>query len=285
MLIVELNHQELLEENLLVDGYIIGIEYLSSDCYQLFSLDEAICLIKKIKENNKLVFIDCTNLFSDFELKKAKEMIKLLNDNTDVDYFMYEDLGLMDIIDENKRFYYSLTYNTNQFDLDIVLNENDKALLSPLLTIDEVKKLNNSHLFFIAFGTWRIFYSRRLLLTNYYNYRMMEYHDANYQIIEETRPADTYYIKEVNGTKIYLHDYFYLNDELNSLSNVILKPFALELEKTIKVINLYLEKIKNKALNIDFKLTELGIKHHQGLLYEDAILIKKTNGGKNNEEN
>lgn len=278
MLIVELNHEELLNEDVLADGFIIGVETLSSDCYQEYTLAEAFKIIKKIKQLKKTVLIDCTNLFSDFELGKAFEKLKYLDQDDDVDYFLYEDLGLMPYLKKEKRFFYSLTYNTNQYDLAIALSENSKALMSPLLTLKEATTIANDNLFFIAFGTWRIFYSRRKLLTNYFNYRMQQFTEGDYQIIEETRPDEAYHIKEESGTKIYLHDYFYVNDELKYFANIILKPFDLDYQKTKEVINLYYQKINTKKGDLDQALTLLDIKHHQGLLFEDAILIKKNKG-------
>lgn len=273
MIIVELNHEELIDEDLAIDGFILGINQLSSDTYLKNDLNKTIELIKKIKKQNRLVFIDLTNLFTEKELKDLKKTIVKLEE-ANVDYYLYEDLGLMELIPENKRFYYSLTYTTNKYDLELTLQENKYALISPVLTINELKEITNDNTFFIAFGTWRIFYSRRKLLTTYFDYRNKEYEDKHYLIKEENRPDDYYPIVENNGTKIYLNDYFYLNDELSFFKNLILKPFMLDLEKTKKVINLYLNK-KNNNVDINQELDNLNIKHHQGLLYEDSILIKK----------
>lgn len=276
MLIVELNHKELINQKLNVDGFIIGVDYLSSDVFLKFTLDEAIALAKKIKSQNKIVMIDCTNIFSDQELKKVNEMLDYINHEVDIDYYLYEDLGLMPLIDKSKRMYYSLTYTTNKEDLNIVLKENRSALISPLVKEEYLKSLSqNTNTFVIGFGTWRIFYSRRSLITNYFVYRNGEKEDGNYMIKEENRPDEAYPIIENYGTKIYLHDYFYLNDELKSYANLILKPFNLDFENTCEVINLYLAKLKDEAINLDEKLSALNIKHHQALLHQDSILIKK----------
>ena len=87
---------------------------------------------------------------------------------------------------------------------------------------------------------------------------------TDYSIMEEFR-NDTYPIVENNGFKVFLNDYFCLNELYTD--NLIIKTFNLELELTIKIINSFKE--KNLAL-----IKELPIKTHHALLFEESILTK-----------
>ena len=73
----------------------------------------------------------------------AKKVNMILNELTDVDYVLYNDLALINMIDKEKRFYYSITYVTNVYDYDIVADENQHVLVSPNLKYDELKKFKD----------------------------------------------------------------------------------------------------------------------------------------------
>jgi len=266
MRIVELNDTLLLDETQ-VDGYMLGVEKLSTECFKEYSIIDVKKIIGRIHELKRLAVIDATSLFFDEDLEYVENAIKELSS---ADYFMYEDLGIMDLIPFEKRFYYSSTYATNSKDIELILSENKYCLLSPVVQIEDAKKIidkYNDNLFLISFGTWKIFYSRRNLLSTYFDYRNLTYNQATYKMIEETR-TEEYPIIERNGTKIYLHDYFYLeNDELNA-TNSIIKTFDLELDASKAIIEGFVKG------SIEPVIEKLNLKSHKGLLYENSILIK-----------
>ena len=278
MLVVELNDLRILS-NPNVDGFLVGVEFLSSECYKHYPLDIVEKLIKDIHDLNKLVFIDTTQIFHDQDLLIVKEMLKRLND---ADYFLYNDLGLTSLIEKEKRFYYSSTYITNSFDFEIVQEENQYVLVSPELSFIELQKYKTyDKAFIIGFGTWEIFHSRRNLITNYMLYRNMEKQEIRmlkenkFEIIEEFR-SENYPIIENMGTKIYLNRYYHLTYELALLpKNIILKGFDLEYLKFNKVVNVYKKMLEEanyeETLNI---LESLEIPLHKGLLYQTSVLLK-----------
>lgn len=261
MLIVELNNILLKDQSSLPDAFLIGVEGFSSETYKQYTIEETKELIKELKEKQVLSFIDLTSIYHDEDLEKVNQLINDLN----ADGYFYSDLGIMEFIPFEKRFYYSQTYITNKYDLNIALSENKNVLISPNLSSDELKAFDyNQNIFLIGFGTWEIFHSRRPLLSNYFKYRNMNSDLTDYSIMEEFR-NDTYPIVENNGFKVFLNDYFCLN-ELHT-DNLIIKTFNLELELTIKIINSFKE--KNLAL-----IKELPIKTHHALLFEESILTK-----------
>ena len=276
MLVVEVNDLKLVN-NPEVDGFLIGTEFLSSECYKKFTKEEVIEFTRRAHDLNKKVFLDATQIFHDQDLKKVN---MILNELNDVDYVLYNDLALINMIDKEKRFYYSITYVTNVYDYDIVADENQHVLVSPNLKYDELKKFKDKkESFLIAFGTFEIFHSRRPLISNYLKYRNLDVDKAKYQVIEEFR-NEKYPIVEEEGTKIYLNDYYYLSEELVDLNhNLIIKLFDLSQEKSLQIISLYRKALNDLNFQFDDEMKKLSLNLHKGLLYQNSILIKE---GKNN---
>lgn len=266
MLIVELNDLRLLDD-LEADGYIIGVKDISSECYKHFEIEEVKEIINKLHQNNKLALIDFTSMYHDSD-KSA--LVNCYNELKNADMFLYHDLIIHSFIPKMQRFYFATTYNTNKLDIELALEENNATIISPELSFEEMKDINLPNTYLIAFGTWEIFHSRRPLISNYYKYRNWEYEEANYEIIEEFRPNESYPIVENNGTKIYLNGIYYLSNELKDLtSNLIIKTFNLPYDIVSKVIFIY----KNSK-DIDADLRKLNLSLNKGLLYEESILTK-----------
>lgn len=272
MLVVEVNDLRIVENNN-VDGFLIGTKKISSEVYYQFTKEEVLAFIEKAHNKKKLVFLDATNIFHDEDLKDVKEIIDYLSS---VDYVMYNDLMILNIVSKEKRMYYSTTYITNTLDFDIVAEENKYVLVSPELSLEELKAFKNKKSsFLIGFGTWEIFHSRRNLLSSYFQYRGMEYSNSKYHIIEEFR-KEMYPIVENNGTKIYLNGYYYLGQELEELNNnLLLKTFDLDYALVNKIIDAY----KKALISQDYEelermIKELPLNTNKGLLYEQSILTK-----------
>ncbi len=274
MLIVELNDRNLL--NISTDAFLVGIKKYSSECYKHFELAEVVEIISDIKKLNKKVFIDLTNVFHDADLECLKKDLEKIQD---ADGFFFFDLGVMSLIEKEKRVYFAPTYLTNQFDINIALEENKYVLVSPEISLKELNNIKFSEsLILVAFGTWEIFHSRRPLISNYFNYRNKEYKsDSKYQVIEEFR-NDLYPIIENNGTKIYLNGYYYLGEELKGKNtSLLIKSFDLEKDIVTKIVDAY-NNYLNDGEDIEANLKKLEIDLNKGLLYEESILKK---GGAN----
>ncbi len=273
MLIVELNDKRLLNKNN-IDAYLIGVEFISSECYKHFSLNEALEAIDSIQQNGKKAFIDATQIFHDQDLDKVEIIINKLSK---ADGFFYKDLAIQNYVSVDKRIYFSITYTTNKCDFQLVEDENKYVLVSPNLKYEELKAFKDfDKALFIAFGTWEIFHSRRPLLTNYGLYRNLSFNDEKLEIIEEFR-NDRYPIIEKNGTKIYLNRFYYLADELKDINkNLLFKTFDLDFNITCDIIDYYIESLQNNNFQkLDDKMKSTGLKLHKGLLYEDSLLVKE----------
>ena len=233
-------------------------------------------LVRIVKNNEGKVFIDLTNVFHDADLECLKKDLEKIQD---ADGFFYFDLGVMSLIEKEKRVYFAPTYLTNQFDINIAEEQNKYVLVSPEISLKELNNIKFSEsLILVAFGTWEIFHSRRPLISNYFNYRNKEYKsDSKYQVIEEFR-NDLYPIVENNGTKIYLNGYYYLGEELKGKNtSLLIKSFDLEKDIVTKIVDAYSNYL-NRGEDIEANLRKLKIDLNKGLLYEESILKK---GGAN----
>ena len=127
-----------------------------------------------------------------------------------------------------------------------------------------------------AFGKFPIFYSRRNLISTYFEFRGINDNpkDLDYTLIEEFRNEE-YPITEEDSFTVYDTAFYCLGDELKELQNierVYLASNFLNLEDYNKIIDIYL-----KEENIDQEVSKI-VDIYKGKLSEKTILIK---GGNN----
>ena len=90
------------------DGLIINSRLYSTFNDETFPLTKIQSLIKKIKDNKKKVLINVNRIIPENEIEKYKEIVLSLI-NT-IDYMIYSDLGLLNIIPNDK--YDKLIYDS-----------------------------------------------------------------------------------------------------------------------------------------------------------------------------
>ena len=272
MLIVELNDAKLINHSH-IDAFLIGVKGFSSECYHHFDLDEVLSLIQAIKTSQRKVFIDLTSMYHDEDVCALTQLIDTLKE---VDGFLYHDFLVHSLIPQEKRVYYAPTYMTDMNDFTLMCDECAYVLASPEMGLESLKRASSVKTWFLAFGTWEIFHSRRPLITNYFQYRGSNNCARSFYIKEEFRPNEAYPIIEERGTKIYLNDYYYLGKELDMLTGHFLnKTFNLSIELSNQIIDLYYEALNKKdASKLEEGLQKLAIHLHQGFLYQKAVLRK-----------
>ncbi len=272
MIIVEANDSRIIN-NQHADGFVIGIQGNSSECFHHFALDEALALVKQIKKLNKKAFIDLTSMYHEEDVESLQNIINQLND---ADGFLYHDFLVHSLVPKEKRVYYAPTYMTNKEDFDLMRSDSTYVLASPEVDFESLKRMASEQTWYLTFGTWEIFHSRRPLLTNYFKYRGIKDHKNQYTLKEEFRPTEEYHIVEARGTKIYLNDYYYLGSEIKDLKgHYFIKPFNLPYEVVDQVINIYYQALQSGNFEeIKEGLEALGIKLHQTFLYQKVVLTK-----------
>ncbi len=279
--------------NKVIDAFIISIDKYNLLSESTFVKEEATSIIHYLKENNKKVIIEIARLFHEDELSDVKELIEYFN-KEDVDYFMYSDFGVNYILKSlnliNKAMLYSNTYLTNTSDTLIYQEKNGMVVLSNQINSLELIKINKnvlSNQIISAFGRALIMYTRRPLLTNYFEYRNESHNPkaTSYFLQEEFR-SDLYpIIENDNSSKIYDFGYYYLLDELEKLENpcdIIVSGELLTNEEYLKVLRIYSNLLlKKKTVEESLELlNSIGINLHKGAYSRKLTLLK---GGNSNE--
>ena len=280
-------------KNDLISSFILSLEGFNLFSEYVYSYDELKTTISYLKKNNKQVIVDISKLVHEDELKKLEEKIAKLN-LLNVDYFMYSDFGVNYILKSlnliKKAMLYSNTYLTNTSDTLIYQEKNGMVVLSNQINSLELIKINKnvlSNQVISAFGRALIMYTRRPLLTNYFEYRNESHNPkaTSYFLQEEFR-SDLYpIIENDNSSKIYDFGYYYLLDELEKLENpcdIIVSGELLTNEEYLKVLRIYSNLLlKKKTVEESLELlNRIGINLHKGAYSRKLTLLK---GGNSNE--
>ena len=230
-----------------IDGFIVPIKNLSAN--QSFEVDykDLELVIDKIKNKEVILLINKMMHSSDIELlRKVLKKTSTLK----VDKIMYYDNSVYMLSQELKlniplviyQDHLNLSILSNKFYNDMGINY---AYISSDITKEEIRdiKLNTkSKLFITAYGYVPIFYSRRYLLSNYFEY------------IDKKKKKDVFYlvneypIKESDfGTIIYSNKIINLINELDKLDfidYIVMDSFNIDRQEFNEMVNKFINKDK-----------------------------------------
>ena len=230
-----------------IDGFIIPIKNLSAN--QSFEVDykDLELVIDKIKNKEVILLINKMMHSSDIELlRKVLKKTSTLK----VDKIMYYDNSVYMLSQELKlniplviyQDHLNLSILSNKFYNDMGINY---AYISSDITKEEIRdiKLNTkSKLFITAYGYVPIFYSRRYLLSNYFEYIDKSYKKDVFYLDNE------YPIKESDfGTIIYSNKIINLINELDKLDfidYIVMDSFNIDRQEFNEMVNKFINKDK-----------------------------------------
>lgn len=230
-----------------IDGFIVPIKNLSVN--QSFEVDykDLELVIDKIKNKEVILLINKMMHSSDIELlRKVLKKTSTLK----VDKIMYYDNSVYMLSQELKlniplviyQDHLNLSILSNKFYNDMGINY---AYISSDITKEEIRdiKLNTkSKLFITAYGYVPIFYSRRYLLSNYFEYIDKSYKKDVFYLDNE------YPIKESDfGTIIYSNKIINLINELNKLDfidYIVMDSFNIDRQEFNEMVNKFINKDK-----------------------------------------
>lgn len=224
------------------------------------------------------ISINMMRLFHENDLERVVSFFQQIHIE-DITYIFYSDLGLYQMLVaqgyQDKLVYDAHTYLTNASDVTEYANLNQNVVVSNQISIDELKTLldNLSRSVMIhGFGQSIIFYSRRKLLTRYFEYRHLKQRteQITYTLQEEFRTEQYPIVEKTFGTLIYEKGFYYLFEELNQLSHVshILIHCGTLNEK-------YFEKVVDSYLTNQLELLQnLPIDLSKGIMKEHSVLHK-----------
>lgn len=271
------------KENIRTDvDYLIGLNNFSYNTLYKFQLEEVLEIISFLHCKNIVCGVNLEKIMFDQDLENLKNVLVLL-EKASVDFITYSDLGVYQLVKELKlninTIYHASTLITNYHDIELILLENSNVILGKEISFEELKFIDHKlskKTYIDAFGKFPIFYSRRKLISTYFEFREINDNpkDLDYTLIEEFRDEE-YPITEEESFTVYDTAYYCLGNELKELNNiekVYLSSNFISEEEYNKVIDIYLNEI-----DIDQNLSSF-LKIYKGKLSEKTILIK---GGNN----
>lgn len=207
-----------------IDAVLLSIENLSVNSEYYISLNKLREILPKIKEKNKEVFISVNKIMHNYDLEKLKICMQTLKE-LNVDKILFYDLSILSIADKlnitNKLVIYNehsnASINSHKFYQSYGVDESLITSDITLEEINEIKKQTGIKLIVPVYGHIPIMYSRRYLLTNYFNHIKKQKTSPYYYFKQN---EDKYIIKEEPyGTAIYSGKIINLDEEYKKYQN------------------------------------------------------------------
>lgn len=207
-----------------IDAVLLSIENLSINSEYYISLNKLREILPKIKEKNKEVFISVNKIMHNYDLEELKICMQTLKE-LNVDKILFYDLSILSIADKlnitNKLVIYNehsnASINSHKFYQSYGVDESLITSDITLEEINEIKKQTGIKLIVPVYGHIPIMYSRRYLLTNYFNHIKKQKTSPYYYFKQN---EDKYIIKEeAYGTAIYSGKIINLDEEYKKYQN------------------------------------------------------------------
>lgn len=261
-----------------VAGFIINDPDFSCFNDNTFKLEEIEEAILQVKQRNQLIFINLNRIIEQEELNALATRLDWYF-SLPIDYIIYSDLSIysycMNKTKNQKLIYSPDTLMTNSKDAFVFSKINQMVMISNELNLSEIKDITEvGNGMMEVYGYHQIFYSRRLLISNFARYendnRDFAYH--KYQLKEELR-KDLYGIFETKkGTFIYnpyRYCLFYPLNELNKLHFAKISGMFIEEKELVLIANLYHKGLETGFHNHLFEqLVSINNHIHTGYLYK-----------------
>jgi len=286
-IITTLHDQAQLNDLLKVaDGILLGQKRFAKTLTNDFEA-QTIDVIKKIRENQKEVYILLNKVFTDSELNDVKSYLKSLPIDM-ITGFIGADLGLLETMKElditSKFVYNPETLLTNDVDFNDLSSEHIKgAFVSKEITLEDIIEIGNLkkyELFYFGHGHMSMFYSKRQMLNTFKDYQNESnnlHEDHHLRLSEAKRPDESYPIIEDDaGTHVfrgYVFNSFKAIERLESVVDYfIVDTLFLDDDYAIDIINMYKEKQIDAAIIDRYQQTL-----HDGFLFDESTIKGEKN--------
>jgi len=257
-----------------LDGYILGLNQLSTNFSSTFSLEEILEISKKI---GKEIFVSINKNMHNQDLQLLESTLLEL-DKTDINGIIFYDIAVINI-HKRLNLHIPLVWNqehfvTNSSTINYWYKEGAKyAYLSSEITLEEIEKIRketSSSLFMNIFGYIPIFTSKRHLVNNYLNYfslkdesnvNYMEKEGSIYPIIE--KELTTIYSKNIlDGLKEYLSV---------DIDYVVINSFNIENAKMLEVVKMFSSVNSTNINEYSLRLNEMFPNLDKGFFYVETV--------------
>ena len=218
-------------------------------------------------------------LFHEKDFKEIELFFSSI-DLSKIVYVFYTDLGLYQLAKQyaiqDKLVYDAYTYLTNSYDVNAYAKLNHTVVVSNQISLEELQFIvsnTQKKVMIHAFGKSIIFYSRRKLLTNYFQYRKIykKANKRNFYLQEEFRSDKYHLYEDANGSYIYEKGFYYLMGELENLQDVsyaIIHSADLDSKTYDKVVQAYLERNEESLLKLPLLISK-------GIMEKPSVLLKE----------
>ena len=179
-----------------------------------------------IDEINKFSsFYNVSIIINKFLHKDSLENIKkeLLKLNDNIKYFFIEDFSLVNYLSKERIVLYPNHIISNYYSVNYLKELGfNNVMVSNELTIDELKTIDkntSSNLFYMYLSKNNLMYSRRSLLSNYYENYGIKDKENNTLVNESVSNHELLIKEESDGTLIFNNKVFCASKYLNDLDN------------------------------------------------------------------
>jgi hypothetical protein len=243
------------------NSFILPLEKYSIGFDVYFNVDE----INKLS-NTYNIYVMINKFLHKDDLDNIKTIIKSFSDR--IKGYFIEDYGLINLIDKNKIILYPNHIINNYKSIKYISNIGiNNIVVSNELTItelNEIRKSTNSKLYYNLITKNMIMYSKRKLVSNYYeNYKI----DSNKNLItlSECLKGKKLIIKEEDGSSvIFNNELFCANkylDDLIKFDYLIINLSLLTNEETKIILNNYNSNKLHEMIECDYYFLENDIKY------------------------
>lgn len=273
LILIPKNIDEITKANDLVDGFIIGIESLSTNMPFYVNLNE---LKEILKMTSKKVFVSLNKNMHSKDLNFLKEILLEL-EKLNIEGILYYDVSVVNIKQElslKKDLVWSAEHLvTNSLSINFWKDEGvNFAYLSSDITIEEIKKIKNETdvtLMMNIFGYVPIFTSYRHLIKNYLKtFNLNDNSEINY--IE--KEGKKYPIVDKENTTVYSSNI--LNACLQIDEDIdygVINSFNIDEEVIIEIIKLFKELNEANKDEINSKINSYFKNIDNGFLNKETI--------------
>jgi len=248
--------------NMNIDGIVLGIDNLSVFPEYKVDIDK---LNDIVKNTDKEIIVSINKMIHNKDIPFVEDMLLKL-DKINISKIIFYDVGIINIA-KRLGIKKDLVIYGEHLNTSILSNKFYKkhgvsgCLISNDITIDEIKDIKdntNMSMMMIAYGYLPMFYSRRYLINNYFEYIGKEKEDNTYYMNHDN---EYYMIKESeDGTIIYTKKPINLINEIDKLNNIdylVLDGSYSDDNEFIDVVNSYINNDKsNKDEYVGFLHTK-----------------------------
>lgn len=260
-----------------IKSFIFGLKDFS-----LFYHEITIEEIKALKKNNPEIelFISINRMIFNEDIDMLKERLLELDclDIKGILFYDFSILYLKEILQLKTDLVWNQTHMVTNYDTVNYFYDNDcqYGIISPEITLEEIKEIKlktNMKLMVNIFSKLPISFSKRKLLTNYFNHKELKRAKEKYFLHEKNQQETYKIIENESGTIIYTNDILNSKKAFKELVDMnidylILNSFDIDDDIFLKALDIYNEALTNDdALN---NLDEL-IGTYQGFYFKKTI--------------